>query len=155
MTNASTWRLRDAARAAEMDTRALRQAFEIRALKLSGKDKKSSGSGSYIGLSRPRVDQAAVMKHLNRLGLSIPHAARLAFEFSDIGNVGRAPGVLYDHGKTLLVVTQDGATVKNGFHDTSFSDVSNSECAIIVDLNKIVEQVDKVLNEISYRKQHD
>jgi hypothetical protein len=145
----TTWRLRTVAQAADMNPRALRQAFEIGALKLSGEDKRSTGSGSYIGLSRPRAYQAAVMKHLHRAGLSIPRAARMAAEFSDVRNIGRAPGTLYDHGKTILVVGPDGATVKNIFSDTSFADVSNcSACVITLDLNTIVSQVDSVLNSI-------
>src|ERR1700681_4623748 len=111
MTSAPTWPLRVVAQAADMKPRALRQCFEIGALKLSGQDRRSTGSGSNIGLSKPRAYQAAVTKHLNRLGLSIPVAARMAFEFSDIGNIGRAPGNLFDHGKTLLIVGPKGATV--------------------------------------------
>jgi hypothetical protein len=146
----TTWRLRTVAQAADMNPRALRQAFEIGALKLSGNDKKSSGSGSYIGLSRPRAYQAAVMKHLHRAGLSIPRAAQMAAEFSDVGNIGRAPSELYDHGRTILVVGPEGATVRNIFSDTSFADVSNcSACLITVDLNKVVQQADTVLNQIS------
>ena len=150
MTSASTWRLSAAAPAADMKPRQLRQCFETGALKLSGKDQKSSGSGSYAGLSKPRVYQAAIMKHLHRSGLSIPHAARAAFEFSNVGNIDRAPGELFAHGKTVLLITPNGTTVKNIFSDTSFSDVSNgSACVITVDLNRVVEQVDTLLTKIS------
>jgi hypothetical protein len=149
MTQARTWRLRDVAQAAEMKPRALRQCFEIDALKLCGNDKRTTGSGSYVGLSRPRAYQAAIMKHLNRLGLSIPNAARLAFEFSNVGNIGRAPGELFEHGKTWLLIGPDSATVKNIFADTSLIDISDNTACTIVDLNKVVEQVDTVLNKIS------
>jgi hypothetical protein len=146
MTSARTWRLRDVAQAAEMKPRALRQGFEIGALKLSGNDKRSTGSGSYVSLSKHRAYQAATMKHLHRIGLSIPHAARAAFEFSDVGNIGRAPGELFGHSKTVLVVTPEDTTVKNIFSDTTLSDVSNcSACFITVDLNKVVEHVNAVL----------
>src|ERR1700682_5691544 len=139
----TTWRLRTVAQAADMNPRALRQALEIGALKLSGNDKRSTGSGSYVGLSKPRAYQAATMKHLHRTGWSIPRAARMAAEFSDVGNIGRAPGKLFDHGKTVLIVGPDNAVVKHIFSDTSFADVSNcSACLITVDLNKVVQQVD-------------
>jgi hypothetical protein len=148
LTSARTWRLRDVAQAAEMKPRALRQTFEIGALKLSGNDKRSTGSGSYVGLSKPRAYQAAVMKQLNIIGLSIPHAARIAFEFSDNGNIGRAPGDLYEHGRTALVITAEGATVRNLFSDTT--DVTHScACAITVNINKVVQMVDSVLDNIS------
>jgi hypothetical protein len=145
MTSAQTWRLRDVAQAAEMKPRALRQAFEIGALKLSGTDRKSTGSGSYVGISKPRAYQAAIMKHLHRSGLSIPHAARAAFEFSNVGNIDRAPGKCFEHGKTVLILTPQGATVRNIYPDTSFSEVSSSACVIYVDLNRVVEQVNTVL----------
>jgi hypothetical protein len=149
MNSASYWRLRTAALAAEMKPRALRQCFETGALKLTGKDKKSTGSGTYVGLSKPRVYQAAIMKHLNKLGLAIPRAARLAFQFSDVGNIDRAPGELFSQGKTVLLVTPDDATVKNTF---SFSDISNyAACSITVDLNQIVTQVNTELNKHSQK----
>jgi hypothetical protein len=148
MTSAQTWRLRDVADAAQMKPRALRQCFEIGALKLNGLDKPSGGSGQPVGLSRHRAYQAATMKHLHTMGLSIPHAARLASEFADVGNIGRTPGELFKHGKTVLVVGPHGASVKNIFAATSFSDVGNcSPCFIAVDMNKIVEAVNTVLNE--------
>lgn len=147
MMTARTWRLRDVAQAVDMKPRALRQCFEIGALKLSGEDKKATGSGSHVGMSKPRAYQAAIMKTLNNRGLAIPHAARLAYEFSDIGNVGRSPGTLYDHGKTVLFVDDDGAMVKNLFSSTSVCDLSNrATCTIFVDLNRIVEQVDSILD---------
>lgn len=150
MTSAETWSLRSVAQAVDMNPRALRQCFEIGALKLTGKDKKSTGSGSYIGLSRARAYQAAITKHLNRLGLSIPHAARIALEFSDLGNIGRAPGELYGHGKTILAIGPDGPVVRNFFADTTLSDVSNSTaCLITVNVNRVVEQVDAVLRKHS------
>jgi hypothetical protein len=147
MTSAQTWRLREVADAAQMKSRALRQCFQINALKLNGMDKPSGGSGQPVGLSRHRAYQAATMKHLHTMGLSIPNAARLAFEFSDVGNIGRAPGELFKTGKTVLVVGPDGTSVKNIFAATSFSDAINcSPCFITVNLNQIVEQVDAVLN---------
>jgi hypothetical protein len=155
MTSARTWRLRDVAQAAEMKPRALRQGFEIGALKLSGNDKRSTGSGDFVGLSKQTAYQAATMKHLHRIGLSIPHAARAAFEFSDVGNIGRAPGELFKHGKTILLVGPDSTTVKNIFADTSLADVfASSPCVIIVSVNAVVDQVDTTLNQIS-RKQSE
>jgi hypothetical protein len=146
MTMASTWRLRDVAQAIEMNPRALRQCFETGALKLDGRDKKSTGSGSYIGLSKQRAYQAAIMKHLNRIGLSIPDAARAAYEFSDVGNIDRAPGYLFAVGKTMLLAKPDGATVINVFSHTTH--VSNGSVFICVDINSVVDQVDAALNKI-------
>jgi hypothetical protein len=148
----TTCRMRVVADAVGMKDRALRQCFELGALKFSGKDKKPTGSGSHVGLSRPRAYQAAIMKQLHRNGLSIPHAARMAIEFSDVGNINRKPGELFAHGKTILLVTPDGAAVKNIFPDTSISEINNSACVIIVNCNQIVQQVDAVLNN---ERSHD
>jgi hypothetical protein len=94
--------------------------------------------------------QAAITQTLNLHRVSVSYAARASFEFSDVGNIGRAPGELFGVGKTILVVRPDGATVKNIFSDTSFYDVSNcSACVITVDLNRVAEQVDTVLRTIS------
>jgi hypothetical protein len=140
MNSASTWRLRFVAESLGMKDKALRQCFAIGALKLSGKDKKATGSGSRVALSRPRAYQAAIMQQLNKNGLSFPYAARMAAEFSDVGNINRTPGELFAHGTTLLVVTPDGATVKNIFADTSYADVSKSACLITVNCNEIVRR---------------
>jgi hypothetical protein len=145
-----TWPMRTAAQAADMEARALRQWFSTKVLKLGGNDRKSTGSGNHCGLSRQRVYQAAITQILNRQGMSVSRAARMAFEFSDIANIGRAPGELYGHGKTILAVGPDGPVVKNLFADTTFSDVNNSTaCLIAVDMNKVVDAVDTVLNKIS------
>ena len=143
LTSASTWPLRIVAQAADMKPRALRQCFEIGALKLSGEDKKPTGSGTQLGMSKPRAYQATIMRHLNRRGLTIRHAARLAYEFSDVGNIGRSPGTLYEHGRTVLVIDDDGPTVKNIFSHHAFN--NQSPCTITVDVNKVVEQVDSIL----------
>lgn len=82
--------------------------------------------------------------------MSVSRAARMAFEFSDVGNIGRAPAELYGHGKTILAIGPDGPVVRTLFADTTYSDVSNSTaCLITVDMNHVVQQVDTVLNEIS------
>lgn len=145
MMTAPTWRLRDVSRAVDMKPRALRQCFEIGALKLTGEDKKPTGSGTQLGMSKPRAYQAAIMRHLNKRGLAIPYAARIAAEFSDVGNVGRSPGALYEHGRTVIVVDDDGATVKNIFSDFVFN--NRSPCTIQVDVNTVVEHVDSILEK--------
>jgi hypothetical protein len=93
--------------------------------------------------------QAATTKWLTALGVSFSTASAAALEFSDEGQTGRSPGELFEHGKTLLIIGPEGATVKNVFFDASWADVSSSVCAISVDLSRVVQQVDAVLNNIS------
>jgi len=146
-----TYPLHVAAKAARFKPREFRRLVDNGFAALQGCDHISNGTGDKVGYSRRRILQAATIKWLTVLDVSTSRASRAAFEFSDVGNIGRAPGELFDHGKTILVVVgPDGATVKNIFSDTSFSDVSNcSACVITVDLNRVVEQVDTVLNKNS------
>ena len=138
----TTWRLRDVADAVGMSARALRQAFDLGALRLSGDDKRATGSGSRVGLSINRAYDAAIMKQLNNLGLSLPVAAKAAEEFTNVGNSNRKPGQLFEHGTTSLLITQHGTTVKNTFSD---ADVLAFPCAIFVNVNAIVDHIDSAL----------
>jgi hypothetical protein len=142
MNSTGRWKMRVVAEAIGMKDRALRQCFEIGALTPHGRDKKSSGSGTCVALSRPRAYQAAIMNELNKNGLAMKLAARLASEFSDVGNKNRAPGEVFPRGATILCAAPDGATVRNVFADTSIADVLQTASVIIVNCNHIVQQVD-------------
>ncbi len=145
-----TYPLHLAAKAAQYKEREFRRQVTNGFFKLQGCDRASTGSGDHIGYSRRRVEQAATTKWLTNLGVSISTASDAALKFSDEGQTGRAPGELFEHGKTILVIGPDGATVKNFFFDAAFTDVNNrAVCAVTVDLNKVVEQIDAVLNNIS------
>src|SRR3984957_20976187 len=103
MNNASrTWPLRVVARAADMKPRALRQRIDTGTLPLRGCDRKSTGSGCHVGLSRQRAYQAAIVEQLSRMGVLVSRASPAAFHFSDAGNIGLNPGQVYEYGKTLL-----------------------------------------------------
>ena len=145
-----TYPLHVAAKAARFKPREFRRQVNNGFIALQGCDRASTGSGDHAGYSRRRILQAATTKWLTALGVSFSTASAAALEFTDLGNINREPGELFEHGKTVLILTPEGSTVKNVFHDASFSDVSScSACVITVDLNKVVEQVDAVLNNIS------
>jgi hypothetical protein len=95
------------------------------------------------------VLQAATTKWLTNLGVSISTASAAALKFSDEGQTGRAPGEVFQHGRTWLLIGPEGATVKSIFADTSLIDISDNTACTIVDLNKVVELVDTVLNKES------
>jgi hypothetical protein len=105
----STWPLRTVARAADVDSCCLRQWFGTGVLQLRGNDKKSTGTGHQVGLSRKRAHEAALVQHLNLYGVSVSRAAKAAFEFTLTGNGGRAAGQLFPMGKTVLVLTPTGS----------------------------------------------
>src|ERR1700676_534668 len=115
-----TYPLHVAAKAARFKPREFRRQVNNGFFRLQGCDRASSGSGDHIGYSRRRVLQAATTKWLTDLGVSISTASTAARKFSDEGQTGRNPGELFKHGKTVLLVKPDGATVKNIFFDTSF-----------------------------------
>jgi hypothetical protein len=139
-----TYPLHVAAKAARFKPRELRRQVNNGFIALQGCDRASTGSGVHAGSSRRRILQAATTKWLTDLGVSISTASAAARKFSDEGQTGRAPGELFEHGKTALILTPQGATVKNIFSDTSFSDVSSCSACVIT-LNRVVEQVDTVL----------
>jgi len=146
MNSAKTWPLQTVARAAEVTPACLRQWFGTGVLHLRGNDKKSTGSGHKVGLSRERAYEAAFVQHLNRFDVKVSRAARAAFEFTLSGNSGRAAGQLFPLGRTVLVLTPTGAVVANVDFDSRASDLSNCGVAIVVDCNKIIADIDAVLD---------
>ena len=145
-----TYPLPIAAKAAGLKYREFRRHIENGHIKLQGPDRVSSGTGMPTGYSRRRILQAAITKSLTLNGVKIVPAATAALSFSDKGQTGRAPGSVFPWGKSVLVVGvgPDGATVVNVFHDTTLTELSkHGACTVIVDLNRIVETVDAILNE--------
>src|SRR5450432_3112715 len=78
---------------------------------LSRKDKRSRGSGDPSLKSIETVYGIAITADLVKLGVTAKRAARAALAFTNEGQTGRAPGACYAHGKTILLVTPDGAAV--------------------------------------------
>jgi hypothetical protein len=143
----ATYQIGVAARAANTTPRKLRRTIDHNVIKLRGTDKQSTGTGDCVGFSRSRVLQIAITNELLSTGMALSKAADAALEFSDYGNQGRAAGKLFETAKTLLVVRPTGAVVVNADFDASFVDLSARGISIIVlDLNKIVAQVDLALN---------
>jgi hypothetical protein len=150
MSLAETYPPHVAAKAAGTTTKIIRRRLDHRSIELQGCDRKSTGSGDWVGFSRNRILQIAIIEYLTKLGVSVSRASRAALTFTDNGQTGRAPGELFEHCKTILVIGPEGAAVKNFFFGASLDDVSNrSACAITVDLNRVVELVDTALSEIS------
>jgi hypothetical protein len=113
----------------------------------SKKDKLPSGSGDPHLMSIETVLQLAITVELVGLRVQPKAAARAARKFTDEGQTGRAPGVCFGHGKTILVITPDGATVRNLDFTASIFEAVNDDVSIVVDLNRIVERVHNVLSK--------
>jgi hypothetical protein len=148
MSIAETYPLNVAAKAAGTNTKKLRSRLDHGSIKLRGSDRKSTGSGDWVGLSRNRILQIAIIETLTGIGVTLSAASTAALTFTDEGQASRSPGELFEHGKTVLVIAPDGTTVKNVFFDASLADVSKrAKCAITVDLNKVAELVDATLKK--------
>jgi hypothetical protein len=136
-----------AALAARYKDREFRRYIDSGFFQMQRCDRASTGSGDHAGYSRRRIMQAAITKSLTNLGVSISTASAAALAFSDEGQTDRAPGELFEYGKTLLVILPDGSTtVKNVFGDASLEEIStDAACSIVVKINKIVAQVDAII----------
>ena len=145
----ATYPLHTAAKAAGYRPREFRRLVDNGFAAMQGCDRTSTGTGDKAGYSRRRILQAATTKALTDLGVPTSRASHAAFQYSDVENIGRAPGKLYSHGKSLLFVSADSATVRNVFHDTSWTDITPGTSVTIVDLNRVAERVDHLLNTIS------
>jgi hypothetical protein len=115
-------------------------------IKLQSCDRQTSGSGDPVGYSRRRILQAAILRKLIPFGVTNKAAGRHALAFTDECQTDRAAGQLFPNGKTILVVSPEGATVKNVMFDVTLADATDREvAAIIINLNQVVAQVDAVL----------
>jgi hypothetical protein len=143
----ATYPLNIAAKAAGFTERQIRRKREHGFLPLQRCDKPSTGSGDYAGYSRNRILQAAVMRWLAAVNVPASTASDDALKFTDEAQTGRGAGECFKTGKTILVISPAGAVVKNIMHDATLADVTNrGVCTIILDMNKIVEQVDEILS---------
>jgi hypothetical protein len=141
-----TWPARVAEEAAQVPTITQRRWIDTGVAPLRNNDRRVSGSGHAVGLSRNRILQFAITQALLKNGVSLSRAARAALEFSDYGNNGRPAGQCFQRGKTALVLSSNSATVCNLDFNSSVFDISNDGVSIVVDCNKVVAAVDSVLN---------
>jgi hypothetical protein len=146
MNVAKTYPLRVAALAAQLPEKTPRRWMDTRVVTLRGNDVTAIGTGNHCGWSRNRILQLAITQALLKSGVSLSRSANGALEFTDAGNSGRAAGQLFPIGKTALVLGPTGAVVVNVDPDARVTDLSNNGVAICVDCNKIVADVDAVLN---------
>ena len=142
----TTYPLKDAARAAQMNERELRRHINNGIIKLQGYDRKSNGSGDPAGYSRRRILQAAIMKQMAGFGLPASKASAAALQFCDFGQTGRGAGDLFPTGKTLLILSEEPPVVINADFDVSVASLSPCGVSLtIIDINKIVASVDAAL----------
>jgi hypothetical protein len=146
-----TWPIATAARAADISPLQVSTWIVTGILPLDSGDKRSTGRGDRSGLSRERVIQVAIAKQIMLLGIPSSHAVRFASRFTGEGNAGRPRGQLFPHGRTMIFIGVDGATVKNvRISDTLTDVIEGSARCIILDLNQIVAHCDAELNKVKH-----
>jgi hypothetical protein len=97
-----------------------------------------------------RLLHVALTAELNRLGLDATQAATAAAVFADEAQDGRAAAELFREGKTLLVVTSDGARVVNAHKRDAFESAISAaygdlHSATVVNCNGVVERAKRGL----------
>lgn len=108
----------------------------------------ASGTGNHRSFNRNDVIRLAFVSELVRLGVSVNESAKAASAFADTGERGRAPGELFNDGKTILLHSPDGTHMLNARGDgfgvaLHFAyGVSN----VLVDCNALVARVDAALS---------
>jgi hypothetical protein len=119
----------------------------------SKRDKVSGGSGCPNMNSITNVYQLAITSELAALGVRPKVAAGAARKFTNESQPGRNAGQLFEHFKTVLAITADGASVLNVSYDVTLAEVNNRHaCAIVIDLGLIVNQVNETLSKIKGRR---
>lgn len=144
-----SWPIDVAANAASTTPRTIRRWIDHGVIALRAGDHKPARRGHPCRLSRQRVYQVAITYQLLQVGMTLSQAAKAAFAFTDNGNPGRDPACLFEFGKTLLIIVPKEALVINADYDASFAELTGriARSAAIVDLNRIVAQVDQHLTK--------
>ena len=104
----------------------------------SRRDRTSTGSGDHRQFSRNTVLQIAIAKQLIDIGIGAGRANKAAAVFADNAE-------LFPCGKTLLIHSPSGTSVRNGLHDTPLSDLNTDGACIVLEINRVVEHVDSIL----------
>jgi hypothetical protein len=118
-------------------------------------DSTTSGSGQYRGYSRPTINKVAIAsKLIPLLGINAGLALTAAAQFTDFGDSTRAANTPFEFGRTVLIHTSTGTTIKNLDADVSLSDAFGRPLApaIILDIGPVINDIDQKLKEEAKRK---
>lgn len=112
----------------------------------------SPGTGTHRTFSSRDVDRVAIVHELTRVGLSVADAAKAASKFSDERSTKRSRAQLHgDDAKTLLVITQDGASVHRAYDRAEFEDAisklyAEERTVICLNVGETLRRVDAALS---------
>jgi hypothetical protein len=113
-------------------------------------DLTTSGSGEFRKYDLRTITKVAIAAKLTPLmGITAGQALAAAAQYTDFGDGNRTTNTLYEFGRTLLIHTADGTTIKNCDSDTSIADVLGRPMtpAIILDIGPVINEIDQKLKE--------
>jgi hypothetical protein len=112
-------------------------------------DSTTSGSGEYRRFSRNTVNKIAIARKLIGLGIAAGPAVTAAAHFTDFGDDKRPPNELYEFGRTVLVHTESGTSIRNLDSDVPLSEALGRpfQNAVIIDIGPIITAVTEALKK--------
>jgi hypothetical protein len=132
----------DVIKATQINEQTFEHWTDRRVIRLSGDDDPGDGKGKPRRLGLRTITKLAVAHRISRLGVPANIAVSLAAKFTDEPQRGRNIGCPFPIGKTIMTATQNGeAVIHNVQPDSDIDSILKCECAIVVDLGAIVENL--------------
>jgi hypothetical protein len=112
-------------------------------------DTTTSGTGDHRHFSLPTINKAGIASKLMPLGLSAGQALAAAAQYTDFGDGKRAANELFEFGRTILIHTEAGTTIKNLDADVSISEALGRPFtpAIILDIGPVINELDQKIQK--------
>jgi hypothetical protein len=117
-------------------------------------DSTTSGAGDHRHFSLPTINKVGIASKLMLLNISAGQALADAARYTDFGDGNRAPNELFEFGRTVIVHTATGTTIKNLDADSSLADAFGRPMtpAIILDIGPVIDEINTKLKEETKRK---
>jgi hypothetical protein len=105
------------------------------------------GYGDARGATPETVYRIAITEECAKAGVHIRKSKNAALIFAE-DQRGRRANTLYEFGRTLLKISENGAEIINAPFDALLSDVCAKDGAFVVDIGSIVKAVTEKLSQI-------
>lgn len=156
------WRFADAEWAAGLRPGQLHGRIAKGVIRLTPDDVAGNGTGTSSWLTYPTITQLALFAQLYGLGFGAHAAGVAARKFSDEGNDGRDPAMLFPEGRTILIAAATGPLFVDDPEPTGLAgaQVMNrpegagvlmlGPCQVCVDCNKVLAALKRRLDAVAY-----
>jgi hypothetical protein len=123
--------------------------LDRRTIEPTNLDVSTSGSGDYRQFSRATVNKVGIARKLIGLGIPAGPANIAAAHYTDVGDGKRAGNELYEFGRTVLIHTEAGTTIKNLDADVSISEAFGRPMtpAVLLDIGPVIHEIDQKLQK--------